>query len=92
MERLALLLWPPRSWVGAAGWVVVEVVRVFGGRVGADSRRALGSPADGGGWWCAGGGRWGEGTGILEIEEVHVASGGLCTCREGAGLGRRSAS
>ena len=92
MVRLALLLWPPRSWAGAGGWVVVEVGRVFVGRVEGDSRRALGSPADGGGWLCAGGGRMGEGTGILEREGVHVASGGLCTCREGAGPGRRSAS
>ena len=71
MARLALLLWPPRSWVEAGGWVVVEVVRVFWGRAGGDSRRALGSPADGGGWWSAGG-RRGEGTGILETEVAHV--------------------
>lgn len=72
--------------------MVVEVVRVFVGRVGGGSRRALGSPADGSGRSCAGGGRWGEETGNLEIEAAHVASGGLCTCREGVGLGRRSAS
>ena len=72
-------------------WVVEEVGRGFAGRVVADSRRELGSPAGGG--WCAGGGRLrGEETGIPEIEEVRAVAGGLCTCKEAAARGRRSAS
>ena len=48
--RLASLRWLLHSSVVVVGMVELVVVMVFLGRVGGGSRRALGSPAGGGGW------------------------------------------